>query len=89
MTALRVLSRTITINGDIDVDIKYWTDEHHVYVAGFDESDNQVTAAVYSAEAEISDGFYGAFRDSVIESLTRTIEWDLQQNPDLHYKKAK
>jgi hypothetical protein len=85
----RVLSRTITIRGDLEVDIKYWADERRVYVAGFDELDNQVTAATYSAEAEIADGFFGAFRDSIIESLTRTIEWDLQQNPDLHYKQVK
>jgi len=86
MSVHRVLKKTIKVKGK-DVYIKYWCDETSVYVAGFDFSDKQVSAATYSAVVtDIAKGFSEAFQMSLIDGLSNTIENDLLTNPDIHYR---
>lgn len=77
---------SIELNDGNTVNIKYWGESTRICVAAFDAQDNRVSAAVYAAEVEIADGFYPAFKKSVIESLATTIKNDLLNNPDIHYQ---
>jgi len=86
MTVHRVTSKTITLSRGKVVDIKYWTDTDSVYVAGFDERGKQVTRATYRAEVDIADGFDAAFKQSLIDGLVATVESDLLNNPNMHFK---
>lgn len=86
MPVHKVLHKTFIINGN-EVFIKYWCDKSSVYVAAFDSSDKQVSAAKYQANvADIAKGFGQAFQMSLIDGLSATCENDLLTNPDLHYR---
>ena len=67
------------------VNIKYWAEDAKICVAAFDDQDNQVSVVVYSAEADMADSFYPAFKESIIDSLAATVKNDLAANPELHY----
>lgn len=86
MAIHRVTSKTITLPHGEKVDIKYWADTNKVYVAGFDKTGKKVTVATYMAEVNIADGFDAAFKQSLIDGLVATVESDLLNNPNLHYK---
>ena len=82
----KVLRKTLTFNNGDEVYIKLWTDQSHVYLAGFDKNDNRVTTAIYSAEVDMADDFYAALKESLAASLEKTIVTDLESAPDLHYR---
>lgn len=86
MPVHRVLHKTISIKGE-DVFIMYWSDKISIYVAAFNSSEKQVSAANYQANvADIAKGFSQAFQMSLIDGLSATCENDLLTNPDLHYR---
>ena len=86
MTIHRITIKTITLPQGAVVDIKYWADTNKVYVAGFDETGKQVTPATYQAEVDIADDFAPAFKKSLIDGLAATVESDLLNNPNMHFK---
>jgi hypothetical protein len=71
------------------VEIKYWLEGNRIYVAAFNASGKQVSAAKYSAEVEIGREFYAALQKSLLDSLAGTLESDLLTNPRLHYVPVK
>ena len=82
----RVMHDVMKMTDGSLVQIEYWANGQEIHLAGFRREGKQVTSAVYSAKVDIADDFHTAFRDSVIESLTRTIRYDLEHNPELHYR---
>ena len=82
----RVTHDTMSMPDGSIVQIEYWAQGTSIYLAGFREEGKQVSAAKYSAEVDIADDFSSTFRDSVIDSLTRTLRYDLANNPELHYR---
>lgn len=87
MSINRVVFKSVTMPSGESVEIKYWADQLTVYVAGFDASGKQVTAATYQAVVDdIADGFSAAFQQSLIEGLADNAENDLKTNPQLHYR---
>lgn len=81
-----VLSKSIKLPNGATVNIKYWADNKTVYVAGFDDNEKQVTAAVYSASVQMAEDFQPTFQQSLIDGLVSTIESDLLNNPELHFR---
>jgi hypothetical protein len=86
MTPHRVPHKPITLASGGDVVIEYWAEGTRIYVAGFDASGKRVSAVSYSAEVDIADEFYGTIKDSVIDHLTKAVEYDLLTNPHMHYR---
>ena len=82
----QVVCKSVTMPSGEVVEIKYWADQSTVYVAGFDASGKQVTAATYQAVVDIADGFSADFKQSLIEGLASTAENDLKTNPQLHHR---
>jgi hypothetical protein len=86
MTIHRVLNKSVKVSGQDMVDIKYWADGSRIYVAGFDQADQMVTATTYSGEVSLADEFYDKLRESLIDRLVSIAESDLLTNPQLHYR---
>ncbi|XGA79646.1 hypothetical protein OR573_14305 [Halomonas sp. CH40] len=83
----QVVFKSVTMPSGETVEIKYWTDQSTVYVAGFDANGKQVTAATYQAVVDdIANDFVADFRKSLIEGLADNAENDLKTNPQLHYR---
>jgi hypothetical protein len=68
------------------LEIRFWADGNRIFVAAFNVAGKRVSAAIYSAEVHIADDLYSALKDPLIESLAKTIESDLLNNPKLHYR---
>jgi hypothetical protein len=82
----KTVRKTVRLANGAEVDVMFWAEGTAVFVAGYDKSGRQVTAAVYSAAVDIADDFAGTFCQPLIDSLVNVVEYDLQNNPQLHYR---
>ncbi len=78
--------KSVQLAGGESVEIRCWMEGNRIFVAAFNDDGKQVTAVTYSAEVPVEDEFYGAFKDPLVESLGEVVEYDLVNNPELHYR---
>lgn len=60
----------------------YWADGSSIRVAGF--MNREKVTRDYCAKVELADDINATFHSSVIDELASTVEFDLQNNPELH-----
>lgn len=86
MSIHRVSHKSFTMPDGNEVEIKYWSDGKRMCLAAFDKNDKQVSSGQYCFEAEDGDSFLTQMKETVMDSLGSTIEADLKNNPEIHYK---
>lgn len=87
MSKHRVKRNEFRLGDGAAVSIEYWTDPTTVRVAAFGADGHQISHAVYQASVDSADALKPQIQESLIDSLSNALEYELINHPDIHVRK--
>lgn len=87
MTHHKVKRNEFRLGNGAAVSIEYWTDSTKVHVAAFGADGHQISLATYQATVDTAEDLNPQLQESLINSLSNALEYDLMNNPELHIRK--